>query len=92
MTRFQLLAVFADFILPKSCAEVAKHINQTRSQSRAYRADLATRLRRLWSYGLLHRDQRLGWFFPKSKRKTYFWSITQKGVERLKWARTQGKV
>ena len=55
MTRFDLLAILETQMQPISCAQIAKLTGQSRCYSRSFRADLATRLRTLYRWGLLRR-------------------------------------
>ena len=96
MTRFEILKIlsanttFFGYPTPISCAELAKRAGHPRSYTRSYQASLATRLRRLWNYGLVIRQ------FAKSHRpgprRVSVWTISPRGMERLSWAKARGKV
>lgn len=97
MDRFKLLyhlsksSVLPGFFIPISCAELAKRTGDTQFSTRSGRANLATRLRRLWLYGLVHRRKDRSRRPPGGGPGVYLWTITEKGLRRLSWAKAQGK-
>jgi hypothetical protein len=85
MTRFDILAILAAQSRPISCRSIAKLAGKRGWYGRSFQADLATRLRRLYRWGLLHRWRVAdGPFWDQ--RAIYLWSLSQRGRERLKWA------
>jgi len=85
MTRFDILAILAKQSRPISCKRLAELTGTRRWYRRSFRADLATRLRRLYRWGLLHRWRVADGPFWDG-RATYLWSLSQRGRERLEWA------
>jgi hypothetical protein len=81
MTRFDILAIFATQSRPISCKRLAELTQRPASYRRSFQADLATRLRRLYRWGLRHR-----WSAFSGRRAIYLWSFSQRGRERLAWA------
>ena len=85
MTRFDILAILAAQTRPISCKRLAELSGERRWYRRSFQADLATRLRRLYRWGLLHRwrarDGSLG-----NARAKYLWSLSPRGRSRLDWA------
>ena len=90
MTRFDILAILAAQSRPISCKRLAELTGLARWYRRSFQADLATRLRRLYRWGLLHRWQAGKAFF--GTRRGYLWSVTQRGRARLEWARQRDLV
>jgi hypothetical protein len=98
MDRFTLLhylsknCVLPGFPVAITCAELANRIGDAQFSTPSGRANLATRLRRLWTYGLVRRKT------DKSRRPArggpgvYLWSITEKGLQRLSWAKKHNKL
>jgi hypothetical protein len=84
MTRFDILAILAAQSHPISCARLAELTGECRSYRRSFHADLGTRLRRLYRWGLLHR-----WQAFNGRRATYLWSLSERGRERLDWAKSR---
>jgi len=85
VTRFDILAILADQSRPISCARIAELTANRGWYRRSFQADLATRLRRLYRWGLLHRWRVAeGPFWDR--RAIYLWSLSRRGLERLKWA------
>jgi predicted transcriptional regulator len=98
MTRFEILKLlsandpFLGYFHPVSCAELAKRTGNPRSNSRSYRASLSTSLRRLRKYGLVRRKEDRSLRPAHGGGGVYVWTISQKGLRRLSWAKEQGKV
>jgi predicted transcriptional regulator len=98
MTRFQILKLLSanvtilGYFRPVSCAELAKRTGNPRSNLRSYRASLATSLRRLWKYGLVRRKEDRSLRPAHGGRGVYVWTISEKGLLRLSWAKEQGEV
>jgi hypothetical protein len=92
MTRFEILGLFTAFLTPVTCKELAKHTRHPNSHTRSFQASFATRLRRLKSYGLLQRKRYRSGFIFRSKREFYHWTLTEKGKDRLAWAKSRGFV
>jgi repressor of nif and glnA expression len=86
MTRFDILAILAAQTRPISCKRIAELTGKRGWYRRSFHADLATRLRRLYRWGLLHRWRAAGGHFGE-RRATYLWSLSQRGLERLEWSR-----
>jgi hypothetical protein len=88
MTRFDILAILAAQSRPISCARLAELTARRGWYRRSFHADLATRLRRLYRWGLLHR-----WLAAErpagAARAKYLWSITRRGRDRLEWGLRQ---
>src|SRR6266478_4448644 len=85
MTRFDLLAILDAQTHPISCARIAEISGRRDWYRRSFQADLATRLRKLYRWGLLRRRSVSGgrsW----SRRAKYLWSISERGRTRLEWA------
>ena len=63
MNRFELLdqlsrnCILLGICRPVSCADLAKQIGNPQFSTPSGRANLATRLRRLWTYGLARRKK-----------------------------------
>ncbi len=91
LDRFQLLELISASQHALSCTELAKLTGQPGWYTRSFRASLATRLRRLWRWGLLRRyldtSQR-----PRHARRSgvFVWSMSPKGKDRLTWAKSEG--
>jgi hypothetical protein len=91
LSRFRLLDLISQGIIPFTCNQLAKRSGQTSWYTRSFRANLATRLRKLHQQGLiqpyLDRTSR-----PAHSRRSgiYRWRITQRGRDRLAWARSKG--
>jgi hypothetical protein len=85
MTRFDILAILATQSRPVSCARIAELTGKRGWYRRSFHADLATRLRRLYRWGLLHRWRVADEPFDYTRAK-YLWALSQRGRERLEWA------
>ena len=85
MTRFDILAILADQSRPISCKRRAELNGKRGWYRRSFQADLATRLRRLYRWGLLRRWKTAEAPFTDG-RAIYLWSLSQRGRERLEWA------
>src|SRR5437762_12142026 len=85
MTRFDILAILAEQSHPISCKRLAELTGKRGWYRRSFQADLATRLRRLYKWGLLHRWQTAYGFFRGGRAK-YRWSLSPRGKSRLEWA------
>ena len=98
MTRFEILRLlsenvtFLGYIRPISCAELSKRSGNPRFNTRSYRASLATSLRRLLKYGLVRRKEDRSLRPRHGGHSVYVWTISEKGLQRLSWAKEQGKV
>ena len=94
MTRFDLLAILETQSSPISCARIAVLSGSRRCHRRSFQADLATRLRRLYRWGLLRRRDvsKRNFLGGWGKRPKYLWSISARGRERLAWARRRNLV
>jgi hypothetical protein len=91
MTRFDLLGILERQSQPISCARIAVLTGVRGCHSRSFQADLATRLRWLYRWGLLRRrnvSNRRGW----GKRPKYLWTLSVRGRTRLEWARRRDLV
>jgi hypothetical protein len=85
MTRFDLLAILDAQARPISCARIAELNGWRDWYRRSFQADLATRLRKLYKWGLLRRrnvSARRLW----GGRAKYLWSISERSRARLEWA------
>jgi hypothetical protein len=92
MTRFDILQQLSSYLMPVTCKQIAKDSGYINWRTRSFQASLATRLRRLKTYGLLRRETfRTGLIF-RSRRRLHHWSITSRGMARLAWAKSEGKV
>lgn len=92
MTRFDILAILAAESHPISCARLAELTGRRGWYRRSFQADLATRLRRLYRWGLLQRWKTAEGPFADG-RAIYLWSLSQRGRERLEWAvRNQARI
>jgi hypothetical protein len=89
MTRFQILELISGQNRPLTCEEIAKLSGHPTGYSRSFYASVASRLRRLWRLGLLCRDSRPS---RRLRGSVYVWTLSERGKERLLWARSQGKV
>ena len=83
MTRFELLELLNQQNCAISCAEISGLLKVPDRHTRSFCSSLATRLRRLYRWGLVRR-QRL--------RSRYLWRISERGRERLAWAKSRGLV
>jgi hypothetical protein len=92
MTRFEILRLISNFITPVTCKDLAKSTGFPNSRTRSFQASLATRLRRLRSHGLLQRGRYKSGLIFRSKRRLNHWSITQRGKDRLAWAKSKNLV
>lgn len=93
LSRFRILDLLSESLCGFTCIQLAKRSGQDESDSRSFRASLATRLRRLRTLGLVRCD--LDKFSrPSHSRKigVYRWRISERGVERLRWAKKNGRV
>jgi repressor of nif and glnA expression len=86
MTRFDILAILAAQSRPISCKRIAELTGKRGWYRRSFQADVATRLRRLYRWGLLQRWRVADGHFSDG-RAIYLWSLSQRGLERLEWAR-----
>jgi hypothetical protein len=93
MTRFEILKLLSDAFFGATCSQLAKMSGQKHWNTRSFRASLATRLRRLRSSSLIRRELDR-WSRPAHSRRIgiYRWWITQRGQERLAWAKSKGLV
>jgi DNA-binding HxlR family transcriptional regulator len=92
MTRFEILRHISKSLTPVTCKDLAKITGNPKAHTRSFQASLATRLRKLSAYGLLRRQIYKSGFLLRSKRKIHHWSITQRGIDRLSWAKSVGKL
>jgi hypothetical protein len=92
MTRFQILAIIAGQNQALTCAEIAELSGRPGWYTRSFRASLATRLRKLWKWGLLRRDLHPWNRAAHSRQRPYAWRLSARGRQRLSWARSEGKV
>jgi len=93
MSRFRILKLISDALFGLTCSQLAKRSGREHWNTRSFHASLATRLRRLRSSGLIRRE--LDRFSrPARSRRIgiYRWWITQRGQERLAWAKSKGLV
>jgi hypothetical protein len=93
MTRFHILKLLSDALFGLTCSQLAKKSGKEHWNTRSYRASVATRLRRLRFSGLVRRE--LDRFSrPAHARRIgiYRWRITQRGQERLAWAKSKDLV
>ena len=83
----------SDALFGLTCSQLAKKSGQEHWNTRSFRASLSTRLRRLRSSGLI-RCELDRFARPAHSRRIgiYRWSITQRGQERLAWAKSKGLV
>jgi hypothetical protein len=89
MTRFDILAILAAQSNPIPCKRIAELTGKRRWYRRSFQADLATRLRRLYRWGLLHRWRAADGPFGHARAKYLWslsWSLSPRGRERLEWA------
>jgi len=92
MTRFNILAIIAGQNQPLTCAEIAKLSGRPCWYTRSFQASLATRLRKLWKWGLVRRKVH-PWNRPAhSRERPYVWALSARGRDRVSWARSKGKV
>ena len=90
MTKFEILDLISSRLIAVTCKELAKSTGRPNSHKRSSQASFATRLRRLHSQGLLRRKRfRPGLVF-RSRREVNHWSITDRGRDRLAWAKSKG--
>ena len=90
LSRFQILKLFSNALFGLTCSELARNSGRENWKSRSFRASLATRLRRLRSSGLIRR--KLGTLSRpahSSRAGIYRWWITERGRQRLAWAKSQ---
>jgi hypothetical protein len=98
MDRFGILhqlsknCLIPGFYTPISCSELAKRIGIPQFRTASGRANLATRLRRLRAYGLVHRRMDRSQRPARGGPGVYLWSISSKGLQRLSWAKKEGKL
>jgi len=93
LTRFRLLELIASRQSGFTCYELAGQTRCPGWYKRSFRASLGTRLRRLWRWGLLHRRLERSYRPRHGKHSGVFvWTITRKGMERLRWARSRNRV
>jgi hypothetical protein len=90
ISRFWILLVLSEAFFGLTCREIAKKTGKERWHTRSFRASLATRLRRLRTLGLVQRNlDRV--FRPARSRRVgiYRWSISDRGRQRLLWAKSK---
>jgi hypothetical protein len=90
ISRFWILLVLSEAFFGLTCREIAQKTGKTRWYTRSFRASLATRLRRLRSFGLVQRTlDRLS--RPARSRRVgiYRWKISDRGRQRLLWAKSK---
>jgi hypothetical protein len=92
MTRFQILDLIGRQSKPLSCKELASLTGTWKWDKRAFRASFATRLKRLWGYGLLLRQINPALRPAHSRTGVYVWSLSLRGQKRLAWAKSKGFV
>jgi hypothetical protein len=85
MTRFDLLAILDAQTRPISCARIAELSGRRGWYRRSFQADLATRLTKLYRWGLLRR-QNVSDRRSRGGRAKYLWSLSERGRTRLEWA------
>lgn len=83
---------FWGFPAPLSCRQIAKKIGDPRAFLPSYHASLSTQLRRLWGYGLERRKLDKSLRPRHGGRGVFTWTITEKGLRRLSWAKEMGKI
>jgi hypothetical protein len=88
LSRFRILDLVSEAIIGFTCSQLAKRSGQTNWNTRSFRANLTTRLRRLHQQGLIRRDLDKVSRPAHSRRDgIYRWRITSRGVMRLRWAK-----
>lgn len=88
LSRFTILELLSKSFFGLTCQGLAERAGQEQWNTRSGRASLATRLRRLRSFGLVYRELD-GLSRPARSRRegVYRWRISERGRCRLKWAR-----
>jgi hypothetical protein len=90
ISRFWILSLLSEAIFDLTCREIAKKTGKELWYTRSFRASLATRLRRLRTLGLVQR--KLDRFSRPSRSRRvgiYRWRISDRGRQRLLWAKSQ---
>lgn len=90
ISRFWILLELSETVFGLTCREIAKSTGREHWYTRTFRASLATRLRRLRSLGLVQRKLDPSFRPVRSRRAgIYRWNITDRGRERLVWAKSK---
>jgi hypothetical protein len=93
LSRFRILDLLSEGLFGFTCTQLAKRSGQKGNDTRAFRASLATRLRRLQSSGLVNRDlDKFSRPAHSLRQGVYRWRLTAHGIARLKWAKENGKL
>ena len=90
ISRFWILLVLSEAFFGLTCREIAQKQERRGGIRRSFRASLATRLRRLRFSGLVQRTlDRLS--RPARSRRVgiYRWKISDRGRQRLLWAKSK---
>ena len=91
LSRFRILDLVSDGIIGFTCSQLAKRSGQPAWNTRSFRANLTTRLRRLHQQGLIRRDlDKISRPAHSRPEGIYRWWITQRGEDRLAWAKSEG--
>jgi hypothetical protein len=91
MARFRILNLVSEGVFGSTCFQVAKRSGQANWYTRSFRASLATRLRRLRELGLIRCElDRISRSAHSRRDGIYRWRITQRGKDRLAWAKSKG--
>lgn len=92
MSRFEILALLSRVSPNLTVPELARASEELEFHRHAFRAALRTQLNRLHRWGLVRRQFRRWSYSPQSGFGRWHYSISQKGKDRLAWARAQGKL
>jgi hypothetical protein len=92
MTRFDILGILARHPEGISCRELVVLSGCGNSRFRDFHSSLAARLRLMRQRGLVSRQVEPNRRPPHARNGLCIWTISKRGIERLEWARENGKV
>ena len=90
LSRFRILELLSEGLFGFTCIQLAKRSGLGGWEARSFQASLATRLRRLRALGLVNRELDKFARTNHSRRIGVFrWRISERGAQRLEWAKSK---